>query len=82
MANGINAQGQVVHDNQEIKSSMLVKALQSYFQQQPDGLILVATDKSLAYSKVTQTFKGLRSLGGKRVSLAVEPFEEESQITP
>ena len=72
---GINAQGQLVHDNVIIKSSGLVKALQKYYVKNPDGQILLVADRTLSYNKVTQILKGLRAMGGKKVSLAIQPFE-------
>lgn len=74
---GINAQGQLVHDNVIIKSSGLVKALQKYYAKNPDGQILLVADRTLSYNKVTQILKGLRAMGGKKVSLAIQPFESK-----
>ena len=79
---GINQQGQTVHNNQVIQSAALVKAIKSYFNQTPNGTILVLADQSLAYSKVTQILKGLRSIGGEKVSLAIQPFEDKGKDSP
>ena len=71
---GINDKGQLVHDNIVIKSSELVQALQKYYSKNPNGKILLVADKSLSYKKVTQILKGLRAMGGKEVSLAIQPY--------
>lgn len=76
---GINPQGQLVRHNEVIKYPVLVTSLQGYFKKQPEGQILVVADKSLSYNKVTQILKGLRKIGGKRVSLATQPFNKEEQ---
>lgn len=75
---GIDSKGQLVHLNQPIKYPELVKSLQAYYQKQPEGQILVIADKSLSFNKVTQILKGLRKIGGKRVSLATQPFDTEN----
>ena len=74
---GIDNKGALIHNGQAIKSIDLANEVNTYFQKRPNGQILVMADRSLAYSKVTQILKGLRKLGGSKVSLAVQPFEEE-----
>jgi biopolymer transport protein ExbD len=76
---GINSQGQLVHEGNVIPSTELVKALQTYFKEKPEGTIMVLADKSLSYRKVSQILQGLRKMGGKEVALGVQPYEEKSK---
>ncbi len=72
---GIDSKGQLIHEGLSINASELAKEVNTFLKAQPNGQILVMADRSLSYAKVTQILRGLRSLGGSQVSLAVQPFE-------
>ncbi|MCM1985265.1 ExbD/TolR family protein [Lyngbya confervoides] len=70
---GLDAQGQIIQGNQVMESAELVKLVQTYFQKQSNGKVLLVADRTLSYGKVTQVLQGLRRLGATEVSLAVQP---------
>ncbi|NEP15348.1 MAG: biopolymer transporter ExbD [Leptolyngbya sp. SIO4C1] len=69
---GLTAEGQMVLENEPTDLTQLSTAIQAYFAENPDGTLMLKADRSLPYSDVSQLLSDLRSIGGRRVSLAVE----------
>lgn len=69
---GVDRQGQMVLNNATVNESQLAQQIVTYFQQNPDGSVVLKADKQLPYEKVVQVLGVLRDIGGDRVSLAIE----------
>lgn len=69
---GLTAQKQLVLDGEIIQLRNLSPRLRTYFQENPDGSILLKADRTLPYDDVANLLDELRGIGGRRVSLAVE----------
>lgn len=69
---GLDANGQIIMDNQIISTRELAERMSSYFAENPQGLVVLRADRDLTYAKVATLLKALRAIGGDRVSLAFE----------
>ena len=69
---GINQKGEVVIENKPVNSSQFQSRLQGYFQQSPQGFVVLQADRTLAYEKITKVLGQFRSIGGDRVALAID----------
>ena len=69
---GLREDGQAVYEDKAVTVSALAPIIQGYFAENPDGFVMLKADRTLPYSDVSKLLGDLRSIGGKRVSLAVE----------
>ncbi|MCG9893572.1 MAG: biopolymer transporter ExbD [Thermosynechococcaceae cyanobacterium MS004] len=74
---GLNNQGQVLLNGVAIAPSLsdtaqLDAAVSAYLVQNPAGVVMLQVDQQVPYQQVAQLLEKLRSLGGDRVSLALE----------
>lgn len=69
---GLDKDGTLVLDNQAIAFADLAQRIRTYFAETPDGKIILKADRELSYQSIAQLLTQLRSIGGNRVSLAVE----------
>jgi biopolymer transport protein ExbD len=69
---GLNDQGSILLEDQEIELAELTQQVRAYFQANPDGKLILKADRELPYSDVALFLTQLRDIGGNRVSLAVE----------
>ena len=69
---GLDEKGDMILDGQPADLSALEAAIQSYFTENPNGSLILKADRDLSYDQVAGLLNDLRSIGGKRVSLAVE----------
>lgn len=69
---GLTSDGQVMLENEPTDLQALSEVIRTYFSENPDGTLMLKADRSLPYSDVSKMLADLRSIGGKRVSLAVE----------
>lgn len=69
---GLDRDGNLVLDNESITFNQLSQRVRTYFAQNPDGKLVLKADRELAYSEVSGLLTDLRTIGGNRVSLAVE----------
>ncbi|MBE9059641.1 biopolymer transporter ExbD [cf. Phormidesmis sp. LEGE 11477] len=69
---GLTAQRQLVLEGEIIQMRNLSPRLRTYFQENPDGSILLKADRTLPYDDIANLLDELRGIGGRRVSLAVE----------
>ena len=69
---GLDAQSTLTVEGESIEVTELPAIIQRYFQDNPDGSILLQADRALAYDGIADLLTQLRKAGGKRVSLAVE----------
>ena len=69
---GLREDGQTVYEDEVITVSALSPIIQGYFAENPDGFVMLKADRTLPYADVAKLLADLRSIGGKRVSLAVE----------
>ncbi|MBF2051408.1 MAG: ExbD/TolR family protein [Leptolyngbya sp. IPPAS B-1204] len=69
---GLNSENQIVLEDNVIDTNQLSNAMQTFYTEHPDGVVLLKADRDLDYSKVVQLLKTMRDIGGDRVSLAIE----------
>lgn len=69
---GLNADRQVIINNQPINPDQLAQQMQIFLAENPQGMVLLKADRELTYAAVAQLLKTMRDLGGDRVSLAIE----------
>ncbi len=69
---GLDANGQIIMDNQLISTRELAERMSTYFSQNPQGWVVLRADRDLTYAKVATLLKAMRAIGGDRVSLAFE----------
>ncbi|UZQ55451.1 biopolymer transporter ExbD [Trichothermofontia sichuanensis B231] len=69
---GLDANGQIIMDNQIISTRELAERMSTYFAENPQGLVVLRADRDLTYAKVATLLKAMRAIGGDRVSLAFE----------
>ena len=69
---GLDSQSTLTIEGETIEVDSLAPIVQSYFQANPDGSILLKADRELPYDDIADLLTQLRQVGGKRVSLAVE----------
>lgn len=69
---GLDSQSTLTIEGKTTEVDSLAPIVQSYFQENPDGSILLKADRELPYDNIADLLTQLRQVGGKRVSLAVE----------
>lgn len=69
---GLNANGEMVFEDETITFRQLTQRIRTYFNENPDGKLVLKADRELPYSEVANLLTDLRDIGGNRVSLAVE----------
>jgi biopolymer transport protein ExbD len=69
---GLNSDNEIILENKVIDPNQLANAMQEFYTQHPNGVVLLKADRGLDYSKVVQLLKTMRDIGGDRVSLAIE----------
>ncbi len=70
----INDIGQVFVEHEQVfTKGELREKLQAFFQQNPQGLIILAANPSVSYGDVIQVLDRVREVGGDRVALATLP---------
>ena len=69
---GLTAKKELVLNGEIVQLRNLSPRLRSYFQENPDGTILLKADRTLPYDDIADLLDELRGSGGRRVSLAVE----------
>lgn len=69
---GLTDRNQIVLTDQPINATQLAEAMQKFYNEHPDGIVLLKADRNLDYSKVVALLKTMRDIGGDRVSLAIE----------
>jgi biopolymer transport protein ExbD len=69
---GLREGGELVYDNKTTDVSQLAGEIQTYFAENPEGVIVLKADRKLPYSEVSKLLVDLRDIGGRKVSLSVE----------
>ncbi|MEA5463233.1 ExbD/TolR family protein [Leptothoe sp. PORK10 BA2] len=69
---GLRDDGQTVYEDEAVTIPALAPIIQEYFAENPEGFVLLKADRTLPYADVAKLLADLRSIGGKKVSLAVE----------
>lgn len=69
---GLDQGGNLVLDDEIISWNQLDQAVRTYLTQNPEGRLVLKADRTLAYRDIAQILADLRTIGGHRVSLAVE----------
>ena len=69
---GLDSQSKLTIEGEPVEVAALAPVIQSYFQSNPNGSILLKADRALPYDNIADLLTQLRAVGGRRVSLAVE----------
>lgn len=69
---GLNAENEIVIDSQPINIEQMTQAMQTFLNENPNGVVLLKADRGLTYSDVSSLLKTMRDVGGSRVSLAFD----------
>jgi biopolymer transport protein ExbD len=69
---GLNEDQEILLDNKPASADEMVKQMQAYFKENPEGVVMLKADRSLTYKDVSQLLKQMRDVGGGRVSLGIE----------
>jgi biopolymer transport protein ExbD len=69
---GLTAKGQFLIDNQPVATNELKQNIQTYLAQNPQGVVLLSADRTLPYEQVIKVLAEMESVGGDRISLALE----------
>lgn len=69
---GLTAQKELILDGETIQLRNLSPRLKTYFQENPNGSIMLKADRTLPYDDIANLLDELRGIGGRQVSLAVE----------
>ncbi len=69
---GLNSDKELLIDGEITSISELSPAIRAYFQENPDGSIMLKADRALPYDDIATLLSELREVGGRSVSLAVE----------
>ncbi len=69
---GLNRQGEILLDNRVVNQSQLSEKIVSYLTENPEGVVTLKADRELPYEEVVKLLKEMSTIGGGRVSLAVE----------
>ena len=69
---GLTADKTLVLAGEPTDLASLGPAIQAYFAENPDGSLMLKADRALPYDDIAALLSELRTLGGRRVSLAVE----------
>ena len=69
---GLDAQSNLIVEGETVSVEAIAPLVESYFQENPNGSILLKADRALPYDNIADLLTQLRKVGGKRVSLAVE----------
>lgn len=69
---GLDAQSNLIVEGETVSVEAIAPIIESYFQENPNGSILLKADRALPYDNIADLLTQLRKVGGKRVSLAVE----------
>lgn len=73
---GLNAEREILMNSSVVTTDEMVKQMQAYFAENPEGVVTLKADRSLNYRDVSDLLKIMRDVGGGRVSLGVEPGGE------
>ena len=69
---GLNNQRELILDGEKTELAALSPRIRAYFQENPDGSLMLKADRALPYDDIAALLSELRKIGGRRVSLAVE----------
>lgn len=69
---GLTNQRELILDGETTTLRALSPQIGAYFQENPDGSIMLKADRALPYDDIAGLLSELRKIGGRRVSLAVE----------
>ncbi|MGC1306240.1 MAG: biopolymer transporter ExbD [Phormidesmis sp.] len=69
---GLTRDRELVLAGQPTNLQALAPTVRVYFEENPDGSLLLKADRALAYDEIADLLSELRGIGGRRVSLAVE----------
>ncbi len=69
---GLTAQKELILDGETVQLRNLSPRLKTYFQENPNGSIMLKADRTLPYDDIANLLDELRGIGGRQVSLAVE----------
>ena len=75
----MNASGQQLLNGEPISAEQLAARIQTYLSQNADSTVYLVPSRELPYEQVMQFLGDMRTVGGDRVSLAIEETQAETK---
>ncbi len=75
----MDASGQQLLNGQPISSEQLAASVQTYLNQNAQSIVYLVPSRDLPYEQVMRFLGDMRTVGGDRVSLALEETEEAKE---
>lgn len=69
---GLTTEKELILDGSPTSLNALAPLVRAYFEENPEGSLMLKADRSLPYDDIAELLAELRKIGGRRVSLAVE----------
>ncbi|MEO0768637.1 MAG: biopolymer transporter ExbD [Cyanobacteria bacterium J06649_4] len=69
---GLTSDKSLILDGETVDIQGLAPAIKAYFEENPEGSLMLKADRALPYEDIAELLGELRKIGGRRVSLAVE----------
>ncbi|MEL6352873.1 MAG: biopolymer transporter ExbD [Cyanobacteria bacterium J06627_28] len=69
---GLTTEKELVLDGSPTNLNALAPLVRAYFEENPEGSLMLKADRALPYDDIAELLAELRKIGGRRVSLAVE----------
>lgn len=68
---GLQADGNIVVENQLLSDEILETRIKSYLANNPEGEIVLTVDKQASYDQLAKLLSKMQSVGGEQVSLEI-----------
>ncbi|NEO83935.1 MAG: biopolymer transporter ExbD [Spirulina sp. SIO3F2] len=68
---GLNKDKQLVINNKAVEQPEMIQQMQTFLQDNPEGLVLLSAHRSLEYAQIEGVLKTMGAIGGERVSLVI-----------
>ncbi|MEM8642382.1 MAG: biopolymer transporter ExbD [Cyanobacteria bacterium P01_G01_bin.54] len=69
---GLTEKQAISINDQEIAQEEMITQMQTFLQENPDGIVVLSAHRSLEYQQIEALLKIMGAVGGERVSLAIQ----------
>ncbi|MEM9244489.1 MAG: biopolymer transporter ExbD [Cyanobacteria bacterium P01_F01_bin.153] len=70
---GLSETGEIFVEGEPVELAALAPAISQYFQENPDGSVILQADKELKFEEIKKILVTLKDVGSDRIGLAFEP---------
>ncbi|MEM6501502.1 MAG: biopolymer transporter ExbD [Cyanobacteria bacterium P01_C01_bin.89] len=70
---GLSETGEIFVEGEPVELAALAPAISQYFQENPDGSVILQADKEMKFEEVKKILVTLKDVGSDRIGLAFEP---------